>query len=228
VRYAYQLSYCAFHFIFLHEFGHLFHGHVDWLFQNLRSRRLGEVGASLIPGLTPIDLQTMEMDADSFGVGDLLTAALGVTYDHSDRSKPPSIPVKNSFGTRERAIYIVMFAVYCVFRLFGKENFADDSDILKLDHPPAIYRQRFAWGSILEHVQALNIISMPDFGKIVTSAMVEAEEAFALLAGKSVLAAPQMTEEFERGHRLLNQLLQNWKNLRPQLDLLKRGADLHE
>jgi hypothetical protein len=227
-RYAYQLSYCAFHFIFLHEFGHLFHGHVDWLFQNLNFRRLGEIGASSIPGLKPLDLQTIEMDADSFGIGDLLTAALGVTYDPANRSKPPFIPERNTFGTREVAIYTVMLAVYCVFRLFGNENLADDASVFNGDHPPAYYRHRFVAGSILEHVQSLNIISMPDFGKLVTSTMVQAEEAFALLSGKSVFTAPAMTEGFERSHKLLNILLQNWKKLRPELELLKRGGELHE
>jgi hypothetical protein len=40
-RYSYQLCYCAFHFIFLHEFAHLLHGHVDWLSRNVGLTRLG-------------------------------------------------------------------------------------------------------------------------------------------------------------------------------------------
>jgi hypothetical protein len=75
-RFARQLSYCAFHFIFLHEFAHLFHGHIDWLCRNTSFRRLGEIGATTIPGLKPIDLQTIEMDADAFAITDLLMAAL--------------------------------------------------------------------------------------------------------------------------------------------------------
>jgi hypothetical protein len=69
---------------------------------------------------------------------------------------------------------------------------------------------------------------MPDFGRLVVDAMEEAEEAFSLLSGISVLTAPQMTEGFERGNKLLDRLLENWKELRPELELLKRGGDLHE
>jgi hypothetical protein len=227
-RFAYQLTYCAFHFVFLHEFAHLFHGHIDWLSENLGFRRLGETGASAIPGLSPIDLQTLEMDADAFGVIDLLTAALGVNYDHADRSKPPTIPERYVFGTRANAIFTVMFAVYSVLRLFGGEGLEDDVSVFRADHPPAVYRQRFILGSIEAFIQDLNIVSLPDFAEIFVNATVEAEEAFSMLSKNSPLAAPQMNEGFERGRVLLNLLLDNWKKLRPDLDRLKRGGDLHE
>jgi hypothetical protein len=224
-RYCFQLSYCAFHFIFLHEFGHLFHGHVDWLCRNVGFARLDEIGAASIPGLKPINLQTIEMDADAFGVTDLLIAALGVSYDPTDRSNPPRIPETHVFGTRREAIFTVLFAIYSVFRVFGKENLADDA-VFSADHPPAIYRQRFALGSMIELVQDLDVIPMQDFGHVVTEAVVEVEEAFSHLMGTSVLQAPQVREGFERGRQLLNQLLENWKKLKPELELLKRGGDL--
>lgn len=225
-RYCFQLSHCAFHFIFLHEFGHLFHGHVDWLSRNVGVARLGESGAASIPGLKPIDLQTIEMDADAFGVTDVLMAALGVSYDPTDRNKPPHIPETHVFGTRREAIFTVVFAIYSVFRVFGKENIADDDVVFGADHPPAIYRQRFALGSMIEFIHDLNVIPMPDFGSVVTEAVVEVEEAFSHLVGTSVLQAPQVREGFERGRKLLNQLLENWKKLKPEFELLKRGGDL--
>ena len=94
------------------------------------------------------------------------------------------------------------------------------------DHPPAIYRQRFALASMIEFIQDLNVIPMPDFGRVVTEAVVEAEEAFSHLMGTSALQGPQVREGFERSRKLLNQLLENWKKLKPEFELLKRGGDL--
>ena len=166
------------------------------------------------------------MDADAFGVTDVLMAALGVSYDPTDRNKPPHIPETHVFGTRREAIFTVVFAIYSVFRVFGKENIADDDVVFGADHPPAIYRQRFALGSMIEFIHDLNVIPMPDFGSVVTEAVVEVEEAFSHLVGTSVLQAPQVREGFERGRKLLNQLLENWKKLKPEFELLKRGGDL--
>jgi hypothetical protein len=127
-RYSFQLSYCAFHFIFLHEFAHLFHGHVDWLYRNVGFRGLGEIGGSSIPGLKPTDLQTIEMDADAFGITDLLMAALGISYP--DRSRPPVIPETYVFGTRANAIFTVM-----TMRLYLKRTILRPSigNVLRLD-----------------------------------------------------------------------------------------------
>jgi len=78
----------------------------------------------------------------------------------------------------------------------------------------------------MEMVYEEKLISMPDLGKIIVQAMVEAEEAYSLLTGRQPLDAPQMAEGFERGHELLDRVLAMWEKLMPELELLKQGGEL--
>ncbi len=195
-RYALELCYCAFHFIFLHEFAHLFHGHVDW-----RERNRGAL---------PIQLQSLEFDADAFAGTDLLRAVLGA---------------KNDPVSRRHALFTAVFAVYCLFRIHSNKLLDDDS-FCRAGHPPMIFRQRSFLGGLMEMVYEEKLISMPDLGKIIVQAMVEAEEAYSLLTGRQPLDAPQMAEGFERGHELLDRVLAMWEKLMPELELLKQGGEL--
>jgi hypothetical protein len=195
-RYVLELCYCAFHFIYLHEFAHLFHGHVDWRERN--------------SGALPIQLQTLEFDADAFAGTDLLRAVLGT---------------KNDPVNRRHAVSTAVFAVYCLFRIHSNKLLDDDS-FYRAGHPPMIFRQRSFLGGLTEMVYEEKLISMPELGKIIVQAMVEAEEAYSLLTGSQPLDAPQMVEGFERGHELLDRLLATWEKLMPELELLKQGGEL--
>jgi hypothetical protein len=64
--YASWLAWTARYFIFEHEFCHIFNGHLDWINKTTGFKALGEVGASSIPGLSNLDLQTLEADADCY------------------------------------------------------------------------------------------------------------------------------------------------------------------
>jgi hypothetical protein len=207
IGYSNYLFYCAFNFLFQHEFGHLFHGHSDLLLQRFGFRVLDERGRSTLTALTPLDKQTLEMDADSFAINDVLT----------------QIPANKS---RHSSFFAAIFAVYCLFRLFGSENIADDDALLAEEHPPAVYRQRFILGAILEYVQDTKLMPLPTFADVIAGVIEEAEIAFAVLTGSSPLAAPQINESFERIGKVLSKLLANWKVLRPELERLKRGGEL--
>lgn len=195
-RYALELCYCAFHFMYLHEFAHLFHGHINWLERNR--------------GASPIQRQTLEFDADGFAGTDLLAAVLGNK--------------KNGVNLRH-ALFTAIFAVYCVFRIFSKKLLEDDS-AHRANHPPLIYRQRFFLGGLLEMAYEEKFIPMPEFGDIFVQAMVQAEIAYSLLTNSSILDAPQMVEPFEGGDELAGRLLATWEKLMPELEPLKQGGEL--
>jgi hypothetical protein len=107
--------------------------------------------------------------------------------------------------------------------MFSGDEDLDEANVLGADHP---YRQRFILAALVEHTLEHSIIPPPHLAKVGSLAIVEAEQAFAILTGSSALDARQMTESLERCNRLLNQLSENWKALRPELDLLKRGGEL--
>jgi hypothetical protein len=133
LRYASRLFSCAFNFIFQHEFGHLFHGHIDW-----KRRALSE--SDLPSGITPLDLQTVEVDADCFGAIDVFIENMNISFV-AGRGRAPKL---NSFGSRKNAAFAVFFALYAVFKLFSdNKDLTDEASILSARHPPALYRQRF-------------------------------------------------------------------------------------
>lgn len=172
--------------------------------------------------MLPIDLQTLEIDADGFGAVDVFAENLRV-YPRAGRAYAPE---NNLFGSRKNAVFSMLFAIYSVFRIFSGNELLDDASILGADHPPAVYRQRFILATLLQYIMEHSIISPPELANVVSLAIVEAEQAFAILTGSSALKAQQITESFERSNKLLDQLSANWKNLRPQVDLLKRGGEL--
>jgi hypothetical protein len=224
-NYSNWLFCLAFYFMFQHEFCHIFHGHVDWLKKHSSLRALGEAGLSASE-LENMDIQTLEMDADCFAVIDVLRGILGAFSDPSGRNRDV-IPKSNPLGSPRDAIFAVLFAVYSVFRIFGGNDIPDDDkDIFKTRHPPATFRQQFILGSTLEYIRQNDVIPMPEFGRIFVDALVEAEQAFAVLAGTSALSAPQVNLQSGRVGKLSDQLLQNLKKLKPELDLLKRGGDI--
>ena len=191
--------------------------------QKLGLRALGEVGASQLEGLSHLDLQTLEVDADGFAAIDVFAENLRIYRTSEDKLRCAS---NNLFGNPKNATFGVLFAIYSVFRLFSDDEDLSREDIFAADHPPALYRQRFLLASINEYILEHELLPPPDFADATVTAMVEAEQAFAILTGKSVLQASQMTEPFGRTDALIRQLATNWQLLRPELSLVKRGGEL--
>ena len=205
------LSLLALGFMFEHELGHIFNGHTVWLNQELGFRILAEVGASNIPGLSGVDLQTLEMDADAFATLDGYNR-LGAADD--------------SFGSRQASTFALIFAYYCVWRMFSGHVTNDLDAILAEDHPPAIYRQRFSIGLVLELLLRDGIYTAETVGEPISAAIAAAEGAFRTLTGVPIAIEIHAPETFQKSGELLARLTENWKLLRPQLDVLKRGGVL--
>jgi hypothetical protein len=108
--YAAKLAFIARVFIIEHEFCHIFNGHVNWLFDRHKFIAMSEIGASLIPGLSDLDLQTLEMDADCYAATHTLLSIF--------RSDPAKVLPNPFMNTYSGALFAIQFALYCVFRMF--------------------------------------------------------------------------------------------------------------
>lgn len=213
-KYADGLMLMAFDFLFQHEFGHIFNGHTDWLNQTLGFRVLAEVGASTIPGLSNLDLQTLEMDADSFASLDGFSRIINI----------PSYT--GFFGSQQGAVFALLFSLYCVWRLFAKHVDGDVDAILADDHPPAIYRQRFNVGFVIELLLKCGNWTEDAIGKQFGDVVFAAEVGFKTLTGAPIDKEMLAPETYKKSDQLLVRLTENWRLLRPQLDVLKRGGVL--
>jgi hypothetical protein len=212
-KYAGQLMLLAFDFLFQHEFGHIFNGHTDWLNQTLGFCVLAEVGASAIPGLSGLDLQTLEMDADSFATLDGFSRLNLASYN-------------GFFGSANDAAFALLLSHYCVWRLFAEHVDGDVDAILSEDHPPAVYRQRFNISYAIDLLLRDGIWTENAVGEQLSAVVFAAEVAFKTLTGVPIAREINAPDTYEKGGDLLGRLTENWKLLRPQLDLVKRGGVL--
>jgi hypothetical protein len=218
LQYASELFSCAFNFIFQHEIGHLFLGHIDWINSKTNQRALSEMcNPEKIP---PLDLQTFEVEADCFSAIDVFNEKLKI------RSFGGRLCMSrtNSFGSPKNAIFGVFFSIYSVFRLFSGKRTMDDNALLSIRHPPALYRQRFLLASLLDYALEHKVISGPELGEACTLAFEHAEHAFGVLTSTPALKSAQFTEAFDRSNKLLDQLRSNRKRIGAELDVLRRGG----
>src|SRR5262249_3263159 len=142
VFYAFAYSSLAFNFLLMHEIGHIVRGHNGYVSSKIKEYKWEEIDYRSIRGpyITPINSQTMEMDADSFATNHaFIQAHYYITHPNAwDEAKSDS---------RMNLIYKDYpsfcghwcFAVYTLFRLFGFQEIKPDR-IRSLSHPPAVIR----------------------------------------------------------------------------------------
>ena len=225
-KYSTDLMLLGFDFIFQHELGHIFNGHTDWLNKNLGFRALAEVGAASIPGLSGLDLQTLEMDADCFAAQDGLNRTWGAQRNPDPSITTPVYLEKLPLGSRREATFTAMFSYYCVWRLFSEETHGEVDQILKEDHPPAAYRQRYILGLAGEIALKQEILTKEEFAQTFGDCATEAEKGFTALTGVPVNKAIHGPDTWTKSGELLNRLTTNWRIIRPQLLPLVRGGNL--
>jgi hypothetical protein len=216
--YAATLFQIGLNYIFQHELGHIFNGHTLWLTQTYGTRVLAEVGAASIPNIDLLHLQTLEVDADSFATLDCLSRFCGLTISGGVPQTRPSI-----LGATREAIFSVLFALYCTWRIQAPEPVVTLPEVLQADHPPAAQRQRFIASLLLQFTVQHGAFNATDVTDIIKSVIIEAENIFAALTGKPI-DSDLYSRTWDQTVELLQLLHQNWKNLRPQLVPLMRGG----
>jgi hypothetical protein len=223
-KYATSLANAGFYFLFFHELGHIFNGHINWLEQNLGFRALSERGASSILGLDKLTLQTLEMDADSFACDAILMWALRAK--HGATPNRPVIPMDTGLGTPLETIFLLVVSIYSVFRIFSDEEIISEESIFDNDHPPAAFRQMYIMATFLAVIEKYGIVEQAGFLECVGRAIGAVEKAFKRMTGRKPAYSSNLDRVSELRSAVLRKLLAHWKALRPQLDPLKRGGVL--
>jgi len=215
VEYANHLICLAFLFILRHEFVHVAHGHIGLLEKRFGVQRLAEFGSGSEPGLSPLDRQTLEWDADSIAVSNF------VGWFHQIVADPSAVPpnLRHFVAELTEALYPLMFAIHSLFRLFG------DSSLLGVDqsaihHPPERVRRAIIGATTATYFLKKDAELGKAVGPVAAQAgLVDTELAFQALTGQTP-DFPGLREVFcgEAGMNYLSRLSENWKsNLRDQL-----------
>jgi hypothetical protein len=221
-HYAGLLAWMAIQFIMEHEFAHVINGHVEWLNATTGLGALRETGASAIPNLSNMDLQTLEFDADCYGAASLTRVTL--------QAVPKGLWVNTFLQTPAQILFGILFSLYCVFRLFHNSPPQRDDDFLACgDHPPAYLRLYVVLATIASFEHFTGLFSEADLDHSLMSVFQEAEAAFS-----HVSTAPQVhfrslfPENWSTQCRQACDILKgNWtKNIRGQLMPYYRGRVL--
>jgi hypothetical protein len=229
--YATMLASIARLFLVNHEFCHLFNGHMDWRQKRLGAKSIDDIASVEITNPSDLDMQTLEMDADCYGVTHTL-----LDFLRSDLSQ--SLPHPN-LQTYPDALFAVHFAVYCMYRLFNDTPMNADTDLLgRGNHPPAILRNFMVTATLCTHISQDNDISrlIPKdiFDLMTTRAIRCGEAAFGFLTGhpwdmESAFYKSRYPEGIlEKCTQASSKLLKNWEVVKEQLQPFKRGKQLAE
>ena len=177
--YAIHLSHLAFDFLTVHEIAHLAHGHVDYL---RAERGLPYVSELEWMPNTPegnMELQAMELDADSTAVRMIAhTARANVAQRHT-----LSAAVAGLFSDPVQAVFDIAVAVCVIFRLF-QDSRMQGVDLSGRSHPPRRWRQMHILNMLGNYVdQNWDSRMVSDVEVALTRALGEIEEAFELITG---------------------------------------------
>lgn len=127
----------AIKWIIAHEIGHAFNGHTKYYLE-IRKKLDGEVNEDTKEQLF-LDLQTMEMDADTFAINRIIDVVMDL-YKKNDK-------ILSILKNQKDLLKLVVFSIHGVFYLFR------DSDLYtstKIEHPPTAIRECFVIDSMKE------------------------------------------------------------------------------
>ncbi|MEA3533740.1 hypothetical protein [Rhizobium sp. CC-YZS058] len=210
---------CAKYFIFIHELGHIWHGHTSLLQTGRVPAFWFETGPLKGRPLSKIDRQTMEMDADGFAADNL--------FDFGLEYRPfPGINSQweQTHGTGATRLLMIAMSLHFTFRIFNKPIDFDPQE--QQVHPSPPLRQRMIAGSLIAAALRRNAASEDDAMYIILRGISEAEWLYATINGISPATEAITAAWGNEGHLYQRKLLRRWRVLRPQLDALKRSGEL--
>ncbi len=221
--YAHLLSAIAVEFLFQHEIAHLMNGHVRLINRRSEIRFLVEFDEHSSQSLSSLDRQTLEMDADSFAV------AQGAATFVGRLAEPEKVFPKDWrqwYRSPRQALFAWIFSVYSLFRLFYKGP-ADLDDLESAVHPPPGIRMFMVTACLLEFLKVRGQETlMKQFEPILEEVIQEVEDAHSVVARCPVDATGTYQWTDPRAQRHVSRVIDNWKHLRPQLEVLNRGGRL--
>lgn len=212
---AFLLLINALSFLLMHEWGHIANGHLDFKIFMRGVPSISETVKDVdCQGFSCMDLQTLEMDADSVALnqtfGNLITYHVGM--------QPVNPAFRSFFEDFETAVFLLYFAAHVLLRCHAI-TVPKVGDLTKLSHPPAGLRMFQLGASIITKFDSiLNRKDIPDFAMRLESMAVEAEAAVNLIS-KEILGPKAYVNSIRlpfQKHSVDYML--HWKNLRPRLE----------
>ncbi len=182
-------------YVFLHELFHVWDGHTG-----LDKK-----------ALSPIDLQTLEMDADAQAIDRLLQLARFET-----NGAQPREPVESKFGPGATVAFDTLSSAYLAWR-FHHSAITHSLARTGGNHPPLAHRM-----GICLYTAATTLVlrwgfSPEDAGEFATSVLRSAEEAYATLTGVPYDPSIMDIAFGPVGHDYRAELLAKWHRVRPTL-----------
>ena len=221
-RYADFLPILALDFVLLHEFGHLLHGHLDFLQAgNLRSC-ISEMAEALLGRnhQEAIDSQTLEYDADMFAVGKMYRKII------SDDFRVISTFVAQPADFQDRA-YLFHSALQILFNVLDDLSKGLTGPAELRLHPPAIYRGNYAHAAAVEFVtNTFGAQTGEIYAHAAMYGSIETTIAFKKAAQVQSGTAEEANESWRKGGVYLDNLHANWRSVRPRLAGFQLGGSL--
>lgn len=220
LKHVFHFTSLAMNFIIFHEYAHIRYGHLGLINQVGASNSSGiamieEIETEYSTGLSELDRQTIEMDADA---GAIVWCYLYIafTLKHPQQSK------LSFFDSWETAIFNLSFSIYTFFKLFGHEAF--NKKQLESTYPPPNLRQNMVHLTFIEKI--LKDHNMPDKDHVIrlatdtwAQAIAAAERAFEAISEQQ-LDVEKIVSTYSglsfADYRY--KIVSNWKKLRPNLE----------
>ncbi|MBB3286684.1 MULTISPECIES: hypothetical protein [unclassified Rhizobium] len=204
---------CGMHFIFMHELGHVWHGHTS-LVERHGIATMDEVTAFPDGTLGNLDRQTLEFDADAFAATNVFN------YTVFSCPFPVVNPAWEDFGHGMTSLIMTAFSLHLLFRVFDKAvNFDLDA---QRPHPSPPLRQLILAETMT--AQAEEKGGFLSASEIIEWGIKGAEEAYAKRQRMPFDDTAIQEAKGPEGKKYIAKLLRNWHSIRPQLDPLKRGG----
>jgi len=212
----------AIEFLAMHEYAHVIFGHVDYLNSKSQTFYWNEAVESKKCLIDPLISQTLEMDADCYGVSLGMQKVVGIVNSHNSNPLPFS-------SSLDSCLAMWLFSVYSLFRIFGFKNVSIES-IKETCHPLTGIRQHLIGATVIAYFETTNQIDFASkVAKISADVHFQVEKAFEEISEQgydvSALSAGYHQKSLEHSHLLV----EHWNAVRPELEKFAYGnlAPMH-
>lgn len=213
MEYSHVLSSIVLDYIFLHELGHILRGHVDYVLETTGVTEWAEIfhSAEIKNKIAPSFSQTLEMDADSFSINNILL--LVKVFKERVKNEPVSISetYKEIILNDQQYVDCMVFSLYTLFKIFG---FANDLNDKYRSHPTPITRVILILTNIAQLIMKGDNFSEAagSFLKIIG----EAELCFSKVSYQKTDAV-ELEQNWKASAPVASEIINNWNNVRPFL-----------
>lgn len=141
---AEYMSMFAIKFLVSHEMGHLYNGHSELYLatrEAIKNEKLKYKPSDDILQSSYLDLQTMEWDADCFGICRVIDEVMHM-YRNNDK-------ILSYFKEPVDLLRLVAYSIHCIFIRFRN---IDTKSYKYKEHPPSLVREASIFDAIIHHL----------------------------------------------------------------------------